>query len=48
MSMSTGILEPLDLVRLSLDEQVNVLLKGERELTGRLHVCFSYSVVIVY
>lgn len=31
--------EPLDLVRLSLDEIVFVRLRGDRELKGRLHVC---------
>lgn len=30
--------EPLDLVRLSLDERVYVKMRGERELRGRLHV----------
>ena len=30
--------EPLDLVRLSLDEFVFVKLRGDRELKGRLHV----------
>ena len=30
--------EPLDLVRLSLDEKVYVKLRGDRELRGRLHV----------
>ena len=30
--------EPLDLVRLSLDEIVFVKLRGDRELQGRLHV----------
>ena len=30
--------EPLDLVRLSLDEHVFVKLKGDRELRGKLHV----------
>merc|ERR1712224_449374 len=29
--------EPLDLIRLSLDETVYVKLKGEREIKGRLH-----------
>ncbi|KAK4952307.1 U4/U6-U5 snRNP complex subunit lsm3 [Elasticomyces elasticus] len=29
--------EPLDLVRLSISELVFVKLRGERELTGRLH-----------
>jgi U6 snRNA-associated Sm-like protein LSm3 len=30
--------EPLDLVRLCLDEVVYVKLRGDRELKGRLHV----------
>ena len=30
--------EPLDLVRLSLDEKVVVKLRGDRELRGVLHV----------
>ena len=30
--------EPLDLIRLSLDETVYVKLKGDREIKGRLHV----------
>jgi U6 snRNA-associated Sm-like protein LSm3 len=29
--------EPLDLVRLSLDERIYVKMRNERELTGRLH-----------
>jgi U6 snRNA-associated Sm-like protein LSm3 len=33
-----GIQEPLDLIRLSLDEKVYVKLRGDRELRGRLHV----------
>ena len=35
----TTVLEPLDLIRLSLDEQVFIKLKGDRELRGTLHVC---------
>ena len=35
--------EPLDLVRLSLDEVVFVKLRGDRELKGRLHVISSSS-----
>ncbi|MCJ1462669.1 U4/U6-U5 snRNP complex subunit lsm3 [Pseudocyphellaria aurata] len=34
---STPVSEPLDLVRLSLDEIVFVKLRGDRELKGRLH-----------
>lgn len=33
-----SVAEPLDLVRLSLDEMVFVKLRGDRELKGRLHV----------
>ena len=33
--------EPLDLVRLSLDEIVFVKLRGDRELKGRLHVSLT-------
>ncbi|KAI8465441.1 MAG: Sm-like ribonucleoprotein [Monoraphidium minutum] len=29
--------EPLDLIRLSLDERIYVKLRGEREIRGRLH-----------
>ena len=35
---ATSVPEPLDLVRLSLDEIVFVKLRGDRELKGRLHV----------
>ena len=35
----TTVKEPLDLIRLSLDERVYVKLRGERELRGKLHVC---------
>ncbi|MCJ1482598.1 U4/U6-U5 snRNP complex subunit lsm3 [Schaereria dolodes] len=37
---STPASEPLDLVRLSLDETVFVKLRGDRELKGRLHMRF--------
>ena len=40
---SAPVSEPLDLVRLSLDEVVFVKLRGDRELKGRLHVCFLYT-----
>ncbi|KAF9969837.1 Sm-like protein lsm3b [Actinomortierella ambigua] len=32
-----GIEEPLDLVKLSLDERIYVKLRGDRELRGKLH-----------
>ena len=31
--------EPLDLIRLSLDERIYVKCRGDRELRGQLHVC---------
>ena len=34
--------EPLDLIRLSLDERVYVKLRNYRELRGRLHVRKSF------
>lgn len=30
--------EPLDLIRLFLDERILVKLRGDREVTGKLHV----------
>jgi hypothetical protein len=38
-----GANEPLDLVRLCIDETVIVKLRGDRELKGRLHVCAALS-----
>lgn len=38
--------EPLDLVRLSLDERVYVKLRGSRELRGRLHVRVDHTFVL--
>lgn len=37
--------EPLDLVRLSLDERVFVKMRNDRELRGKLHVslCIGYN-----
>ncbi|KAI8805321.1 putative snrnp sm protein [Cladochytrium replicatum] len=36
--MATGAVEqPLDLVRLSLDERIYVKMRGDRELRGKLH-----------
>ena len=40
---ANAVSEPLDLVRLSLDEIVFVRLRGDRELKGRLHVCVKSS-----
>lgn len=38
-AIETSIEEPIDLVRLSLDERIYVKLRGDRELRGKLHVC---------
>ena len=35
---STVVSEPIDLVRLSLDERIHVKLRGGRDLRGKLHV----------
>lgn len=35
---STVVEQPLDLVRLSLDEIIRVKMRGNRELRGKLHV----------
>ena len=43
---SAGIQEPFDLIRLSLNERVFVKLRGDRELTGVLHVCPSHDQVL--
>lgn len=32
--------EPLDLVKLCIDERVYIKLRGDRELTGQLHVSY--------
>ncbi|EEB08314.1 U6 snRNP-associated protein Lsm3 [Schizosaccharomyces japonicus yFS275] len=37
MESTQAVAEPLDLVRLCLDERVHVKLRGDRELFGRLH-----------
>ncbi|EGE07603.1 U6 snRNA-associated Sm-like protein LSm3 [Trichophyton interdigitale] len=39
--------EPLDLVRLSLDEVVFVKLRGDRELKGRLHAYDSHCNIVL-
>lgn len=36
--MITPVKEPLDLIRLSLDEKIYVKLRNDRELRGVLHV----------
>ena len=46
--MGDTINEPLDLIRLSLNERIKVKLRGDRELVGNLHVsrciiCIMYT-----
>ncbi|KZZ94617.1 Like-Sm ribonucleoprotein (LSM)-related domain protein [Ascosphaera apis ARSEF 7405] len=43
----TSFSEPLDLVRLSLDEIVFVKLRGDRELKGRLHAYDSHCNLVL-
>ncbi|KAF5014071.1 hypothetical protein F66182_15077 [Fusarium sp. NRRL 66182] len=42
-----SVAEPLDLVRLSLDEIVFVKLRGDRELKGRLHAYDSHCNLVL-
>ncbi|RJE20967.1 hypothetical protein PHISCL_06703 [Aspergillus sclerotialis] len=44
---TSSVSEPLDLVRLSLDEVVFVKLRGDRELKGRLHAYDSHCNVVL-
>ena len=44
---SSHVSEPLDLVRLLLNEVVFVKLRGDRELKGKLHVRFNTCLVRV-
>ncbi|PGG99216.1 hypothetical protein AJ79_08646 [Helicocarpus griseus UAMH5409] len=44
---ATSFSEPLDLVRLSLDEVVFVKLRGDRELKGRLHAYDSHCNLVL-
>lgn len=37
--------EPLDLIRLSLDEKIYVKLRHDREIKGRLHVSYCWYIV---
>jgi hypothetical protein len=38
----SAVKEPLDLIRLSLDERIYVKLRSDRELRGKLHVIFFF------
>lgn len=47
ITADASIEEPIDLVRLSLDEKIYVKLRGDRELRGKLHVCSARIVRIL-
>jgi U6 snRNA-associated Sm-like protein LSm3 len=44
-ALGSTVEEPLDLIRLSLDEVIYVKLRGHRELRGKLHVCGQEGVL---
>ncbi|KAL8999836.1 MAG: hypothetical protein Q9169_001376 [Polycauliona sp. 2 TL-2023] len=44
---AAAVSEPLDLVRLSIDEIVFVKLRGDRELKGRLHAYDSHCNLVL-
>lgn len=44
---SSAVEEPLDLIRLSLDERIYVKMRNDRELRGRLHVCVVLYLVLL-
>ena len=44
----SAVKEPLDLIRLSLDERIYVKLRSDRELRGKLHVRRSLSLSTLY
>lgn len=41
-ALAGDVQEPLDLIRLSLSERIFVKLRGDRELTGVLHVSSAH------
>jgi small nuclear ribonucleoprotein (snRNP)-like protein len=45
---TSHVAEPLDLVRLLLNEVVFVKLRGDRELKGKLHVCPLFESLILF
>ncbi|KAL1584311.1 U6 snRNA-associated Sm-like protein LSm3 [Cladosporium halotolerans] len=46
-AVTSSVNEPLDLVRLSLNEVVFVKLRGDRELKGRLHAYDSHCNLVL-
>jgi hypothetical protein len=44
----SAVKEPLDLIRLSLDERIYVKLRSDRELRGKLHVKFLFFLFVFF
>jgi hypothetical protein len=44
----SAVKEPLDLIRLSLDERIYVKLRSDRELRGKLHVRFLFFLFVFF
>lgn len=42
----SGVTEPLDMIKLSIDELIYIKMKGERELRGKLHVNIIVIVIV--
>ncbi|XP_048437153.1 sm-like protein LSM3A [Pyrus x bretschneideri] len=42
----SAVKEPLDLIRLSLDERIYVKLRSDRELRGKLICCFDTTMIM--
>ena len=43
VAQQLSVQEPLDLIKLSLDERIYVKLRNDREIKGRLHVSISVN-----
>ena len=41
-AVNTTVEEPLDLIKLSLDEYIYVKCRGDREIRGKLHVILFF------
>lgn len=46
-AIAAGIKEPLDLINLALDQSILVKMKGDRELTGTLHVWNMLNILLI-
>lgn len=48
MAEALAVVEPFDLIRVSLSERIFVKLRGDRELKGVLHVSNHIDLVVAY